>query len=381
MDDVVVVGASLAGVSTAIHLRRLGHRVTLLDRATVPRRKPCGEGLFPLGVRALRELGDFEALIASARPLHGVRFNAGGSISTASLGGQPGLGIRREPLGSALLTAATDAGVVIRTGTMVTALRLRSGRVEAVDTSAGPVAARAFVAADGLQSSLRRMAGLDGPLGSRYGVTAHVVLQRELEPLVDIFFERGFELYVTPVGGRSANAALLLRRAAMTPFAGRVREAFIDLLTAHPSFTAGFELEDAPIVAGPFQRRCTRAWRANLVLAGDAAGFFDGISGEGMSAALCSGPLAAQAVHDYLATGSYAPFRAYDRARQALARNSDLLARVSLALSRNHVVARRAVSNLARQPETFTRLVAVSNGAAPLRSLRPRDLLALTTGL
>ena len=376
-----MVGASLAGVSTAIHLRRLGHAVTLLERATFPRRKACGEGLFPVGVAALRELGDFESLIEAGAPLRGVRFNAGESRATASLGEEPGLGIRRERLDAALVQAAIDAGVHLRTGTMVTGLHLRAGRVEAVDTAEGPVAGRAFVAADGLASSLRRMAGLDGAMGTRYGVTAHVLLQREPEPLVDIFFERGYELYLTRVGQYSANVALLLRKPGMHPFAGRVREAFIEQLQRHPAFAAGFTLEDAPMVAGPFRRRCHRAWRANLLLVGDAAGFYDGISGEGMSAALAAGPMAAHALHHYLATGSYDPLRAYDAERRALVRNSDLLAKVSLALSRNQAVARYAVGNLARRPGTFARLVAISSGTAPLATLRARDLVALATGL
>ena len=380
MDDVVVVGASLAGAATAIHLRRLGHTVTLLDRAAFPRRKACGEGLFPSGLSALRDLGNFDDVIATGSPLHAVRFNAGPHAAIASLAGGPGLGIRRELLDAALVDAARAAGVNVHTRTTVTGLRRRAGRVEAVQTSDGLIPARAFVAADGLQSSLRRVAGLDAGAGSRYGVTAHVTLAAQPQPLVDIYFERGFELYLTPVGGHDVNVALLLRKSAMRPFAGRVRETFSEMLQAHRAFDAGFTATDTPMVAGPFRRRCSRAWRANLLLAGDAAGFYDGISGEGMSAALSSAPGAARAVSRYLATGKYDAFRAYDARRRALVRNSDILAAASLALSRYHPVATLAIRNLSRRPQTFTRLVAVSSGAAPLRSLKARDIAALATG-
>jgi len=100
-----------------------------------------------------------------------------------------------------------------------------------------------------------------------------------------------------------------------------------------------------------------------------------------MSAALSSAPLAARAISRYLATGKYDAFRAYDARRRALVRNSDILAAASLALSRYHPVATLAIRNLSRRPQAFTRLVAVSSGAAPLRSLKARDIAALATGL
>lgn len=288
--------------------------------------------------------------------------------------------MRRELLDSALVAAARDAGITVRTGCAVTALHPDSGRISAVETPEGPVAARAFVGADGLQSRLRRLSGLDGPHGDRYGVTAHLAMPVPALGFVDVYFEPGYELYLTPVGGPSLNVALLMRKPAMKRFAGRRAEAFLETIQSHQAFAGGFTIEDTPFAAGPFQGGCSRAWRGNLVLVGDAAGFFDGISGEGMTAALAAGSLAAAALHQYLASGSRVPLRTYDHARRQLVRNSNLLARLSLLLSRHHSVARQSIANLARQPETFRRLVAISSGTAPLRSLRMRDILALAVG-
>jgi flavin-dependent dehydrogenase len=167
----------------------------------------------------------------------------------------------------------------------------------------------------------------------------------------------------------------------MPQFAGDIQSAYRRLIAGVPSLHDGYELLEEPRVTGPFPVACTRGWRANLVLAGDAAGFFDGISGEGMSIALASSRDCAVAVDQYLATRSYAPFRAYDRQRRALARNSTLLARLSLFLGGHPTLARLAVRNLARRPEAFAKLVAINGGERGLMSLRPRDFAALLAGL
>jgi hypothetical protein len=71
-------------------------------------------------------------------------------------------------------------------------------------------------------------------------------------------------------------------------------------------------------------------------------------------------------------------FAAYDRERRSTARNSTLLARLNLLLASHPLLGRRAVTNLARHPGTFAKLVAISQGERGLASLTARDLLALT---
>lgn len=355
----------------------------VVDRQQFPRAKACGEGLFPLGVAELERLGVLASIADVSSPLRVVRFHAGRQTVEAPLGRTAGgLGVSRLHLDVAVLERAREAGVDVRLGVTATGLRVRKGKVVALQTSEGDLPGRAFLAADGLQSRLRRVAGLDGRRrGDRYGVSGHVSLPVAPKPEVDVYFERGHEIYVTPLGGNCVNVAVLTRRAGMRPFAGDFRGRFEEMLREHSAFRDGFDLCSEPLAAGPFPAGCSRAWRANLVLAGDAAGFFDGISGEGMTAALLSARECAAAVDAYLESGSYEAFRKYDRRRRALVRNSNLLARVSLALSRQPKVAELAVRNLSRRPETFGRLVAINTGEAGLRSLRPRDVMALGFGL
>ncbi len=381
--DAVIVGGSLAGAATAIHLARAGRSVLIVERSPFPRRKPCGEGLFPYGVAELATLGISASSLPASSELRELRFHAGRSLATAPLGNEStGLGVRREMLDAAVLQQAREAGAEVLAGVTAKGLVKHDGRVISVTTSAGEVRARAIIGADGVQSRMRRLAGLDGPVhGRRYGVTAHIELESEPPPAVEVFFEAGYEIYRTPVGGRSANLAILLEKRAMERFAGRLEGAYLETILGHPAALSSFSLEHAPMAAGPFARSCTRAWRGNLILVGDAAGFFDGITGDGMSAALVTARMCAEAVGSFLDSNEYAAFREYDCRRRAVGRNAKLLARVSLGLARRPALARFAVRNMAHRPESFSRLVNIASSESPLRSLRPRDVSALTLGL
>ena len=123
MFDVVIAGAGVAGSATAIHLARRGRKVLLVDRSAFPRRKACGEGLFPAGVRELGDLGVLDRL-EPATVLEGLRFEGYGLSARAALsdrGGQA-LGIRRDLLDAALIEQAKRAGAHVRLATQASAL-------------------------------------------------------------------------------------------------------------------------------------------------------------------------------------------------------------------------------------------------------------------
>jgi flavin-dependent dehydrogenase len=212
---------------------------------------------------------------------------------------------------------------------------------------------------------VRRLAGLsDRPHGDRYGVSTHVCLARPVDPWVHVHFARDHELYLTPVGPHELNVAMLTRKAGMHRFAGNLASAFESFISTHPAIPARSSPAGEVLAAGPFLRRARRAFRGNIVLVGDAAGFFDGITGEGMSLALVSARLAARAIIEHLGSGSVAPFRRYHDQRQTLARNSELLGHLTLLLGPRPRLARWSARNLARQPTTFERLAAIGSESA-----------------
>lgn len=379
MYDVAVIGGSLAGAATALHLARTGHSVILIERSRNHRPKACGEGLFPRGVGELGSLGILDEALRQAAPLSGIRFHAAGFEvqSPFGPGEYTGLGIERSHLDPLILKAACRAGVEVHQGVTMRSLLPDGERFAGVQTSDGDIRARVVIGADGIGSRVRRQAGLDRrQRGNRYGISAHIRVASDPQPFVDVYFCSGYEVYVTPVAHRTVNVAVLLKKRMLR----RVRPHLDAWFAAAVKAAVGsstHETLDVPHAAGPFGVTCTRPWRRNLVLVGDAAGFFDAISGEGMSSALISARYCAAAVDEYLGTGDESAFRHYARQRSALVQNSDALARLTLALAASRATARLSIRHLSRHPAIFARLVSISTGELPLTALRPADVLAL----
>jgi flavin-dependent dehydrogenase len=240
--------------------------------------------------------------------------------------------------------------------------------------------ARVVVAADGLRSLLGRHVGLELMSGRRrYGVNAHILVDQDAGSRVDVHFRRGYEIYVTPVGERLVNVALLCNDAVAKSLGGGLTRQYRERVAAVLK-TDRLELADEPSATGPFPAVTRQIWRRNLILAGDAAGFCDGITGEGISIALRSARLAAEAVGAYLGSGSSEAFARYGMEVRRLRRPSELFARLILALAARPVLARYVLRNLSRRPGTFSRLVSVNAGELSLRDLRPKDLLGLALG-
>lgn len=383
MHDVVIVGAGVAGSATAIHLARRGRSVLLLDRSSFPRRKACGEALFPQGRAELAALNVQTLLTGDSIELRAVRFTLGRRSAEARIGSQgPGaIGVSRLKLDSLLIDAARRAGAEIETGVPVRRLA-REGRHYEVEADGERADGKVIVAADGLRSGLRLQAGLNvNSAARRYGISAHALVAEALPARIDVYFERGYEVYVTPLGGSLVNVAVLLDHSRVDELAGRLREGFVSLVRSAPIGGVGVELVDEPLAVGPFPAKAKTMWRANLVLAGDAAGFFDPISGNGMTLALVSARHCASAIDAYLSTGSTEPLREYERRCRALARNSTMFARLILALAARPRLGSHVLGNLARAPRTFSKLAAINDGELGFGALTPRDLLAFAFGV
>ena len=267
----------------------MGREVVVLDRAVFPRAKACGEGLFPGGVRVLERLGVLARVAEGSAPLSRLRFHAGRESAEAVFpAGTAGLGMRRAVLDAALIERAGELGANVRGGVMVTGLAVRGGRVVAVRTPDGEMAASVVVAADGLNSRLRRIAGLDrGDPGGRFGVTGHVRLARPAGEAVEVCFRGDHEVYVTPVGASGANVAVLARREGMRRFVGAPEEAFAQIVA---------EVRSSP--GPPLMGRCSLPGRSRAEPAARGARTWcspgtrlassTGISGEGMTAAFAA---------------------------------------------------------------------------------------------
>ena len=352
MHDVVIAGGGPAGLAAAIQSARRGFRTLVLERSEAIPDKACGEGLMPRGAGELDRLG-VRVPDDRCAPFRGIRYlQEDGTILEARFRGRPGVGIRRTALVEALREAAVSAGVEVRRGSVVSA-RAR-GDVIDVETDAGRIEARLVIAADGLHSPLRRAAGLEGAGGSgsmRFGVRRHFALAPWTD-LVEVHWAPGIEAYVTPVGPRTVNVALLRDRDAPGEFA--------DLLASFPRLSARLEgapFESAVRGAGPLLQRARARWAARLALVGDAAGYVDAITGQGLSLAFAASAVLMETLPDDL-SADLSPFlRRYDKRLRSRWLAYSLPAAALVALSRRPGLRRSALRALGAVPGGFSTLV------------------------
>lgn len=279
MFDLVVVGAGPAGLATAIRARQAGLTVAVRDpklaRPSHGIDKACGEGLMPAAVAHLVALG---AADVAHRPFVGVTYIDGRFRAEARFAGAPGWGVMRTALSSALRAAAERAGaVLIPEG--VERITTSSAEARVDDVACGWV-----VVADGLHSRHRKALGLDAEVGwggARVGVRQHFRVD-EVPDTVEVHWGDALEAYVTPVDAGTVGIAVL----GDAPMRGGPRARLVEALTAFPALAARLrEPVDALAGAGPFQHRARDVVTGRALLVGDAAGYVDALTGEGLKLA------------------------------------------------------------------------------------------------
>lgn len=388
----LIVGGGLAGSATALHLARAGYDVLVLERGSFPREKVCGEGLMPHGVHELDELGLLDDILATdPQPFRGIGYHVGSTRAVGHFpGGQTGLGVRRSRIDAVLHGACTASPhVEVRTQVRVRDVQLKEDGV-LLDTSDGPIHTRLLVGADGLGSLVRRKAGLkrEHRGAPRYGARLHVTLSNpEVQSeLVEVMLGSELEWYVTPTGPGEANLALLCEKAISKRFAGGLAEGLWKLMREEPALAPW--LRDAePLteakLCGPLRQEVSAAATERIVLVGDAAGFVDAITGEGMSLSLMEARLAARTLADpaVIADPTKARLLAYDRQRRRATRSLVWFTRLILFGLRQRALAGLAIRNLAKHPDAFSRLLGVNTGERELWQLPPRDVVKLVVGV
>jgi flavin-dependent dehydrogenase len=325
-DDVVVAGGGPAGALAALLLARAGHRVRVFERARFPRAKRCGDTLNPGALARLGTHLDLAPLRAMGLPLAGMRLSGpgGATVEGRYPSGRSGLAITRAQLDAWLLEAAANAGVIVEEGARVDAPIVADGQVRGVVVDGRPHHARVVIAADGRGSRLAQACGLVRTPASprRWALGAYATDVTGVDPAFgEMHVRAGRYLGLAPVAGGATNVCLVVGRAdaaaaVRDPWAAIRALALADPLLA--SRLAGARPIDRPVVLGPMALDATAAGAPGLLLAGDAAGFIDPMTGDGLRLAIDGGALAAEvarAVLEGTLTAAAAP-EALARARR-----------------------------------------------------------------
>lgn len=318
--DVLVIGAGPAGSVAALVLARAGARVCLVDRAALPRPKLCGDTLNPGALGILHRLGIGDGIERHGLPIDGMRVTGDGVVVDARYPrGLRGVSMRRDDLDLALVHAAASAGVDVRTQVRAAGpiVEEQPGSVRVAGVACtGPTGVRfelrapVTIAADGRRSALALALGLtrhpEKP--RRWAIGVHAAGMEGLSAFGEMHIRRGYYVGVAPLPGGLANLCVVRPAAAAEDGfrdpAGTLRR----ILEAEPILrerTTHMEFASRPLVLGPLAVDTVpgAAMPPGLLLAGDAAGFIDPMTGDGMRFALRGGELAADAAIRALAHG------------------------------------------------------------------------------
>ena len=273
MIDLLVVGGGPAGLTTALHAAAAGLSVQVVEARRAPVDKACGEGLMPAAVAGLRALG----VELEGHPFDGIRYVAGSRDAIAPFRSGHGLGVRRTRLSHGLRARVSAVGIDVLERTV--------GKITQDDRSVtvDGIAARYLAAADGLHSPIRRQLGLDrsSRRRPRYGLRAHYGI-RPWSDQVEVHWSRDAEAYVTPVGRDLVGVAILSTR----------RRTYQDHLSSFPELRErlGAAAPQTSVRgAGPLRQRASARVAGRVLLVGDAAGYVDAITGEGIALAMEEG--------------------------------------------------------------------------------------------
>jgi flavin-dependent dehydrogenase len=331
--DLLVVGGGPAGLATAIHGARAGLDVAVIERRSGPIDKACGEGLMPHTLRQLDRLG----VQPQGKPFRGISYTDGVRHVDAPFSFGAGRGVPRTSLHGALLDAATDAGVQI--------VHEQVGEIsqDATSVRAQHLRARYLVAADGLHSPIRRSLGLERPSPGprRWGIRRHVQTA-PWSDYVEVHWAAGAEAYVTPVGDDCVGIALLSSRRG--GFDCHIEEfpTLRDRIAGHP--------HSPDRAAGPLRQKVSHRSAGRVLLVGDAAGYVDALTGEGLGLAFGAADLLVKCV---LADRP----DDYDRQWRRLTRRYRALTAALLAASAHAPLRSGIVPAAHRLPNLFGRLV------------------------
>lgn len=380
--EVIVVGGGPGGSAAAAFLAQRGRDVLLVDEARFPRDKVCGDSVSPEAWRLIAALGvDAQVRRLSPHPIRGMALTSPDGTSfrgdyRTTL--EPGFALRRKALDAVLLDGARAAGVEVRERTRAIGLLIEDGVVGGVSFESGgesvTVRARLVVGADGRRSLVARRLGLlrEHPSLRKFAVRGYWEGMQGLVERGEMHVTRGGYCGVAPLSPSLANVAFVLDQSELRAAAGDLEGFYRRSLARWPQLAerlARARLLEPPRAIGPLALEARRVSAPGVLLVGDAAGFYDPFTGEGVTLALRSAELAAQVASQALRLpAGVSDLREYDRRRHAATRDKFLLNRLLQRIIAWPCASNAMARRLARKPDLADRLVGIAGDFVPART-------------
>jgi menaquinone-9 beta-reductase len=394
--DVLVAGAGPAGSSSAALFARAGLSVLAVDRAAFPRDKPCAEYMSPEAVRILSRLGVVEQLERSgAVALEGMTVTGAQGATAHGVFARArhppfratGLSVSRRILDDILVDAARTSGAVVAEQTSVEELLYDQGAITGVVVRdrAGQrrsIRARLTVGADGLRSVVaRRLGRRSHRRPRRVAFVAHMAGVRSMGASAELHFGHHGYVGLNRIGQNEVNVALVVPQELAAGSRGRVRDFFLQTLGEFAGVgervLAG-EIVRSVLVTGPFAAWSRRVAAPGSLLVGDAADFYDPVTGDGILSALRGAELVAETMIPALCQPGGVRrdvFRQYQRRRRQVFAGKWIMERVTRYMMSSPWFFNRSVSRLGRHEDMAHAAIGVAGGFVPLRDiLNPRFL-------
>lgn len=337
--DFVIVGAGPGGSFLAYKLAKKGFRTLVLEKNSEVKRKVCGEYLCPLGVELIKSEGLESAILNSFLPLGGMQiFTAKDTLVSTSFPMQNkyhGVSVDRKVFDTNFINLAKSSGAEVKMGVEVRKIYSNLNKWT-IETTQGTYLANSLIGADGRGSIVSKTFQNDVPNKSKR-VALHAFVNSKNENIRSgemHLFSDGTYIGVNPTGKREINFSLVMDAEKLKEL-GSPQEALNFYMRKSKDLSRRFDsfTEDSKIsTAFPIQHRTKSIIPShNVALIGDAAGFVDPLTGEGMYNALLSAKLLAQSLLrdlDQNLTLTKSAFLNYERSYKGVLREKNNLNRM-----------------------------------------------------